>query len=150
MLFLLHQTNGQRGQMFIVMLLVILPLLILILGVTYDLGNVAAMVVIAQDAADLAAHEAGKLVDVDHYVTWEEVKLRPLALTRASQMAAEMTDGAFWVTNVYVEGNRLIVVEGEVTVRTPFMDTFLGRPSVTRPVQGVAEAAYGIEGGWGE
>ena len=87
MLFLPHQTNGQRGQMFIVMLLVILPLLILILGVTYDLGNVAATVVIAQDAADLAAHEAGKLVDVDHYVTWEEVQLRPLALTRASQMA---------------------------------------------------------------
>lgn len=141
--------SGESGQSFIVMLLVILPLLILILGVTYDLGNVAAGVTVAQNAADLAAHEAAKLVDVAHYVRWEEVRLRPLAPAVAQDVADEMTGGAFRVTGVYVE-ERVILVEGEVAVRTPFLGAFLGIRSVTRPVQGVAEAAYGIEGGGGE
>jgi len=136
--------RGEEGQTFIVMLLILLPLLILVLGVTYDLGNVAPVVTVARHAAALSAQEAGKLVDVDHYVQWQELRLRPLALTVAQQMADEMTGGAFLVTGLYVEG-RLVIVEGEVGVGTPFLGMFLGMPSVRRPVRGVAEAAYGSQ-----
>jgi uncharacterized membrane protein len=151
MLFILRTKVGwgrllrnERGQSFILMLLVILPLLILVFGLAYDLGNVAAGVSIAQNAADLAAQEAAKMVDVTHYVTYQDVRLRPEAALVAQQVADEMTGGAFVVDGVYVDGE-FIRVEGRVSVRTPFLDTFLGRRNVTRPVVGIAEAAYGIE-----
>jgi hypothetical protein len=126
------------------MLLVILPLLILVLGVTHDVGNAAAAVVIAQDAADLAACEAGKLVDVAHFVEWEEVRLQPAAALVAQQVADDLTQGAFQVDAVLVQ-DTLVVVEGRVTVHTPFLEAFLGRSSITRAVQGVARVGHGTE-----
>jgi hypothetical protein len=127
------------------MLLIILPVLILVLGLAHDLGNVAAGVAVAQNAADLAAQEAAKLVDVDHYRAYGEMRLRPAALALAGQVAGELTGGAFRVRDVYTRGN-LAIVEGEVSVRTPFLETFLGRRAITRPVQAAAEAVYGTGG----
>jgi hypothetical protein len=135
----------ERGKSLIIMLLAVLPMLLLLLGATYDLGNAATGVVIAQNAADLAAQEAGKLVDMMHFMEWAEVRLHPMAPMVAQQVADELTGGAFKVYNVYIVQDRFVVVEGEVTVRTPFLATFVGMRSVTRPVRGVAEAAYGIE-----
>lgn len=137
-------SNDELGQSFILMLLVILPLLLLVLGVAYDLGNVAAGVVIAQNAADLAAQEAGKLVDVDYFVRWQEVRLRPEAVLVAQQVVSDLTDGAFRVDAIYVEEG-FILVEGQVSVQTPFLQAFLGIPRITRPVQGAAEIAHGAE-----
>ncbi|HIQ01104.1 MAG TPA: hypothetical protein EYH30_03085 [Anaerolineales bacterium] len=140
-------TEGrERGQSFVVMLLVILPVLLLALGVAHDLGNAAAGVTIAQNAADLAAQEAGKLVDVGYMAEWGEVRLRPEAAMVAQQVADDLTGGAFQVEGVYVVGRNLVVVEGRVSVRTPFLRAFLGVPRLTRPVMGVAEAAHGAEG----
>ncbi len=138
--------DRESGQSFIVMLLVILPVLLLVLAVAYDLGNVAAGVAIAQNAADLGAQEAGKLVDVDYLAAWQEVELRPEAALVAQRVADDLTGGAFRVDGVYVQEN-LILVEGRVSVRTPFLDAFLGIPRVTRPVAGVAEASHGTEMG---
>jgi hypothetical protein len=142
---------GEEGQSFILMLLVVLPLLLLVLGAAYDLGNVAVGVAVAQNGADLAAQEAGKLIDVEYYMTYQEVRLRQSATLIAQEVADEITSGAFWVTGVYVDDG-LVVVEGYVAVPTPFLNTFLGRESVTRRVTGIAEAAYGSTGGreWGE
>lgn len=137
--------NGELGQSFVVMFLVILPVLLLALGVAYDLGNAAAAVTVAQNAADLAAQEAGKLVDVDYMAQWGEVRLRPEALMVAQQVADDLTGGAFQVDGVYVVGRNLVLVEGRVSVRTPFLRAFLGVPRLTRPVEGVAEAAHGAE-----
>jgi uncharacterized membrane protein len=134
----------ERGQSFTAMLLIVLPLLLLVLGVAYDLGNVAAGVTVAQNAADLAAQEAGKMVDVDYFIEWEEVRLREEAGMVAQQVADDLTGGAFQVDAVYVEEN-VVIVEGRVRVRTPFLDTFMGRSGVVRPVQGVARAAHGTE-----
>jgi len=136
--------NREGGQSFVLMLLVVLPLLLLVLGVTYDLGNAAAGVAVAQNAADLAAHEAGKLVDVDVLVSDQVVRLRPIAPLVAQQVADDLTGGGFHIDGVYVE-ETTVVVEGRVRVRTPFLGAFLGRPTITRPVVGRAEAAHGIE-----
>jgi hypothetical protein len=134
----------ESGQSFIVMLLVILPVLLLVLGVTHDLGNAAAAVVIAQNAADLAAHEAAKLIDVAYFVEWEEVRLRPQAALVAQQVADDLTGGAFRVDAVFTH-DTIVVVEGHVVVQTPFLRVFLGIPSIARAVQGVAEIAHGAE-----
>jgi hypothetical protein len=136
--------RDESGQSFVAMLLVLLPLLLVVLGAAHDLGNAAAGVAIAQNAADLAAHEAAKLVDVTHFVEWEEVRLRPQAHLVAQQVADGLTGGAFWVEGVYVR-ETVVVVEGRLRVATPFLRAFLGVGGITRPVQGVAETAYGAE-----
>jgi hypothetical protein len=126
------------------MLVVILPVLILMLGVAHDLGNAAAAVTVAQNAADMAAAEAGKLIDADHFSRWGEVEIRPEAVLIAQVVADDLSGGAFSIDELYLDGN-LVVVVGRVTVRTPFMEAFLGRPGLTRQVQGVARAAHGTE-----
>jgi hypothetical protein len=136
--------GGERGQSFTAQLLVILPLLILLFGIVYDLGNVAAGVSIAQNAADLAAQEAGKMVDVNYYMTYQDIRLRPEAVYVVHSIAGEMTEGAFVVEAVYLD-QATVMVRGRVAVRTPFLETFIGRRNITRPVVGTAEAAYGIE-----
>jgi hypothetical protein len=135
---------GERGQSFTAQLLVILPVLLLVLGITYDLGNVAAGVSIAQNAADLAAQEAGKMVDVGYYMTYQDIRLRPQAVYVVHSIADEMTGGAFVVDAVYLEEST-VMVQGRVAVRTPFLETFIGRHNITRPVVGTADAAYGID-----
>ena len=137
---------GERGQSFVVMFLILLPLLLLVLGLAHDLGNAAAGAAIAQDAADLAAHEAAKMVDVGTLEHGQVVRVRPEALTVAQTVADDLTSGAFRVDRVYVAHRNLVVVEGRVSIRTPFLKVFLGVPRITRPVMGVAEAAHGIEG----
>lgn len=143
--------NNQRGQSFVVMLLILLPVLILVLGAAFDLGNLAVGVTVAQNGADLAAQEAAKLIDANYYMTYQEVRLRPEATYVAQYTADEVTGGTFGVTGVYVN-DRVVIVEGQVEVRTPFLGMFLGYKSVTRQVVGVAEAAYGSTRGrdWGE
>jgi uncharacterized membrane protein len=141
---ILQWIGDERGQSFVVMLLVVLPLLLLLLAVTHDLGNAAAGVTIAQNAADLAAQEAGKLVDVDHFTRWQELRLRPEAGLVAQQVADDLTGGAFRVDAVTVRGT-FVTVEGRVRVRTPFLRVFLGVPAITRPVQATAEIAHGTE-----
>ncbi len=136
----------ERGQSFVVMFLILLPLLLLVLGVAHDLGNAAAGTAIAQDAADLGAQEAAKLVDVGYLEHHQAVAVRPEALMVAQMVADDLTSGAFRVDRVYVARRNLVVVEGRVSIRTPFLDAFLGIPRITRPVMGVAEAAHGVAG----
>lgn len=138
--------DSESGKTFIVMLLVILPVLLLVLGVAHDLGNAAVGVTIAQNAADLGAQEAGKVIDAGYFAQYQEIRLRqPEAAYAAADVAADLTEGTFQVDDVYIR-NSVVVVEGRVTVRTPFLRTFLGIPSITRQVQGVAEAAYRARG----
>ena len=135
----------ESGQSILVMFLIVLPVLLLTLGVLHDLGNAAVAATIGQNAADLAAAEAGKLVDVDHFAQWQEVRLRPEAALVAQQVASDLTNGAFQVDGVYIVDGNLVVVDGRVTALTPFLEVFLGRRSITRSVQGVARTAHGVE-----
>ena len=146
MLYHVLDDHRESGQSFLAMFLIALPLLLLVLAVSHDLGNVAAGAVIAQNAADTAAYEAGSYIDLPHFVQWQEIRLQPQAGMVAQQTADRMTNGAFWVDAVYVEES-FVVVEGRVSVRTPFLDAFLGIPRMTRRVQGIAQAAHGIERG---
>lgn len=84
------------------------------------------------------------MIDADHFSRWGEVGLRPEAVLIAQTVVDDLSGGMFRVDGLYLEGN-LVVVEGRVTVRTPFLGAFLGRPRLTRQVQGVARAAHGAE-----
>ncbi len=134
----------ERGQSLVVMLLLLVPVLVLVIGLVHDLGNVAAAQTIAQDAADLAVQDAAKQIDLAHYQTTQEILLAPDALTVASWWVDYATSGQMQVLNLYAtEGD--IVLEGQVTVRTNFLDA-IGIPVIHRRVVAVARPRFGAQG----
>lgn len=136
--------ESEQGKTFILMLLVVTPTLLVVFGATFDLGQVATGVQIAQNAVDLAAVEAGKLVDVTGFGENQEVVLRPEAAEWAQWIADDMTGGKMQITSVYVVED-VIVVEGRVCIKTGFLSAFVGKRQACRWVQGVARAMHGVE-----
>jgi hypothetical protein len=139
--------NDERGQSIVVMLLLLVPLLVLVIGLVHDLGNVAAAQTIAQDAADLAVQDAAKQIDTAHYQATQEILLAPDALTVASWWVDYATGGQMQVLNLYVSTDGIdaaIVLEGQVTVRTRFLDV-IGIPVIHRRVVAVARPRFGAQ-----
>jgi hypothetical protein len=139
--YLLHD---ERGQSITVMLILLIPLLVLVIGLVYDLGNVAAAQTIAQDAADLAAQDAAKQIDAEHFAATQEVILSPDALWYASFWVDYMTGGAMDVTNLYTTPDGQVVLEGQVTVRTRLLG-MIGLPAIRRRVVAVARPRFGAQ-----
>ena len=136
--------DREQGKTFLLMLLVITPTLLVIFGATFDLGQVATGVQIAQQAADLGAWEAARMVDVTGFGDDQEIILRPGAADEAQYIADDMTGGKMLVTDVYVIEGDVIVVEGRVCIKTGFLSAFVGKRQACRLVQGVARAMHGI------
>jgi hypothetical protein len=136
--------HDERGQSLVVMLLLLVPLLVLVIGLVHDLGNVAAAQTIAQDAADLAAQDAAKQIDVAHYATTQEVILSPDALFVAGWWVDYVTGGRMRVTDLYATMDGEIVLEGEVTVSTGFL-SLVGIPVVHRRVVAIARPRFGAQ-----
>jgi uncharacterized membrane protein len=136
--------NDERGQSLVVMLLLLVPVLVLIIGLVHDLGNVAAAQTIAQDAADLAVQDAAKQIDLDHYLATQEILLAPDALAIASWWVDQATGGQMQVLSLYATESD-VVLEGQVTVRTRFLDT-IGIPVIHRRVVAVARPRFGAQG----
>ena len=136
--------HDERGQSLIVMLLLLVPVLVLIVGLVYDLGNVAAAQTIAQDVADLAAQDAAKQIDAAHYLTTQEIILAPDALSVANWWADYMTDGRMQVLGLYTTVDGEIVLEGQVQVNTRFLGA-IGLPTIYRRVVAVARPRFGAQ-----
>ncbi len=135
--------RDERGQSLIVMLLLLVPVLVLVIGLVYDLGNVAAAQTIAQDVADLAAQDAAKQIDAAHYLTTQEIILAPDALIVANWWADCMTDGQMEVLNLYTTDGE-IVLEGQVEIDTRFLGV-VGIDTIYRKVVAVARPRFGAE-----
>jgi len=137
--------RDQRGQSYTTMFLLALPLLIVIIGMVYDLSNVAIAQTMAQNAADLAAQEAAKQINVGHFLAHQQIVLAPEALAIANATVAAMTDGQMTVRNLQLlDGGRRIYLEGEVRVHTLILP-LIGISEVRREVRAVAEPAFGIQ-----
>jgi hypothetical protein len=136
--------NDERGQSITVMLILLIPLLVLVIGLVYDLGNVAAAQTIAQDVADLAAQDAAKQIDEEHFAATQEVILTPDAIWYASFWVDYMTGGAMDVTSLYTTPDGQVVLEGEVTVRTRLLG-MIGLPTIQRHVTAVARPRFGAQ-----
>lgn len=137
--------DDQRGQSYTTMFLLLLPLLVLVIGMAYDLSNVAIMQTMAQNAADLAVQEAAKQIDVPYFLAHQQIRLRPAALTAARLTAASMTDGRMLVTGLQLlDGGRRVYLQGELRLE-PLILPLIGIREVRREVRAVAEPAFGIQ-----
>ena len=136
--------RDERGQSLVVMLLLLVPVLVLVVGLVYDLGNVAAAQTIAQDVADLAAQDAAKQIDAEHFLTTQEIILAPDALIVANWWADYMTDGQMQVLDLYTTLDGEIVLEGQVEIDTRFLGV-VGIPTISRQVVAVARPRFGAQ-----
>jgi len=148
MLYKPKPESSESGKTFLLMLLVVTPTLLIVFGATFDLGQVAAGVSIAQQAADLGATEAGKLVNVTTVGQRQEVVLLPEAADEAQWIADDVTGGGMRIDRVYIAEGGLVVVEGTVCIRTRFLEQFIGKQRACRRVMGMARAWRGIEPGY--
>jgi len=142
-----HRNNildDERGQSIVVMLLLLIPILVLVIGLVYDLGNVAAAQVIAQDAADLAVQDAAKQIDIERFIATQEVVLGPDALYVATWMVSQATRGQMQVLRLYTTPEGEIVLEGQVSVRTRFLRV-VGFPDIRRRVVAIARPRFGAQ-----
>ncbi len=137
--------RDERGQSLVVMLLLLVPVLVLVIGLVHDLGNVAAAQTIAQDAADLAVQDAAKQIDLDHYETMQEILLAPDALVVARWWVTQTTGSQMQVLHLYTTLEDEIVLEGQVTVRTRFLSA-IGISTIQRRVVAVARPRFGAQG----
>lgn len=136
--------HDERGQSIVVMLLLLIPILILVIGLVYDLGNVAAAQTVAQDAADLAAQDAAKQIDVQHFLETQEVVLAPDAVWVASWWVDYVTAGRMQLLNLYTTAEGQIVLKGQVAVDTRFLGV-VGIPTVRRQVLAIARPRFGAQ-----
>ena len=134
----------ERGQSIVVMLLLLIPILVLVIGLVYDLGNVAAAQTIAQDAADLAVQDAAKQIDLAHFVDTQEVILAPDAVRVASWWVDYMTDGRMQLLDLYTTAEGQIVLTGQVVVKARFLG-MVGIPVIRRRVVAIARPRYGAQ-----
>lgn len=138
-----HLFHDERGQSLTVMLLLLIPLLVLVIGLVYDLGNVAAAQTIAQDVADLAAQDAAKQIDVEHFLDTQEMILAPNAYDVAAWWVDYMTDGQMEVLSLYTDEGQ-VVLEGAVTIQTRFLG-MVGIPTIDREVVATARPRFGAQ-----
>lgn len=135
-----------------VVTVVLLPLLLVVLGGTFELGSLRVVAARAQTAADLAALVA--VNDQDDAELRRSGQLRPAAdaervarTTLAENLGP--VSGALGLTPDQIAARATVSV-GErpaavriaatVPVRTPFFGALLSRPSVDIPVRAVASA----------
>lgn len=122
-------------------------LLFLCFALIYDFGGAGYVFTIASNAVRMAAQDAAKNIDVDTFLTNQEIRLSGDAMDRAQEFVNGMGEGHVTITSLSI--NRLdtrdvIVVEGNVVANMPVLGSMFGLGAITIQVQGYAEPAYGI------
>lgn len=142
--------NDERGSA--VITIVLLPLLLVVLGGTFELGSLRVVAARAQTAADLAALVA--VNDQDDAELRRSGQLRPAtdaeAVARASfaenletvsaSLAAMPAEIAARSTVTVLERPSTVRIVATVPVRTPFFGALIARPSVDLPVRATASS----------
>lgn len=142
--------TDDRGSALIT--IVLLPLLLVTLGGTFELGSLRVVAARAQTAADLAALVA--MNDQDDAELRRTGRLRPAADAEAVArvLLAENlgpVSSALTLTPAEIAARATVVVDADppavrivatVPVRTPFFGALLSRPSIDLPVRAAASA----------
>ncbi|GAC1702535.1 MAG: hypothetical protein NVS9B6_18850 [Candidatus Limnocylindrales bacterium] len=135
-----------------VMTIVLLPLLLITLGGTFELGSLRVVAARAQTAADLAALVA--VNDQDDAELRRTGRLRPAADAEAvarvtfaenlapvgATLAASPGEIAARAEITVGEWPATVRIVATVPVLTPFFGTLIGRPSIDVPVRATASA----------
>jgi hypothetical protein len=145
---LLRLQHDDRGQTLLTQTLLLVPLLILMIGLVYDLGGLAIAQARAQDAADLAVQDAAKYLHVGSFYAGQEVRISQASVEVASRQAQAYSGGDLALRRLYLvrpdSRHTGLVLEGETTIPMRFL-WLIGIPEAERRVQAMAVLSFGIE-----
>jgi hypothetical protein len=122
-------------------------LLFFFFALIFDLGGAGYVYSISSNAVRMAAQDAAKNIDEQAFLTNQEVRLSNDALARAQALVSGMTGGHATITSLTINHQLVrdvIVVRANATASLPVLGSLCGLESVTIPVEGYAEPAYGI------
>lgn len=139
--------SAETGQSLLIQTLVLIPLLVLLIGLVYDLGAVAVVQARLQDAADLAVQDAAKTLSYAAFWDTQEIRLAATSGDLAAQRLAEYSQGQAYLAGLYMAqpDNRhtALYLVAEAKITTPFL-RLIGIPTVIRRARAVAVPAFGI------
>ncbi len=140
--------SDESGQSITVLVIIASLAMLLIIGLLHDGGAVAVAQVQAQAAADLAAQEAVKNLDLGAFYSGQRIELTAGALAIAQQRLAEYYQGPLTLTTLEVvypnRHNVAVRLEARLLVPTPYL-RMIGIPRIERRIQTVAVPAFGNE-----
>jgi hypothetical protein len=122
-------------------------MLFIFFALIYDFGNVGYAFSMASNVARLAAQDAAKNIDEDTFLNLQEIRLAADALERAQEMVDGMTNSRMVIDTLTIsrlQTRDVIMLQAHVVVQLPVLNAALGIDSVTIPIEGYAEPAYGI------
>jgi len=140
--------RDESGQSITVLVIIASLAMLLIIGLLHDGGAVAVAQVQAQAAADLAAQEAVKNLDLGAFYSGQRIELTAGALAIAQQRLAEYYTGPLTLTILEVvypnRHNVAVRLEARLLVPTPYL-RMIGIARIERSIQTVAVPAFGNE-----
>jgi Flp pilus assembly protein TadG len=139
---ILHVIQGEHGQ-YAVWFLIMLPLILALIGLVVDGGNMYRWYRRAQIAADTAAQAAAHEVDAAHFAATNQVILEPDAASVAAYYAGLNSGGRVHVTQVAVMPDNRVRVIARCSVPTIFMRA-VGIEQSNVSVVGYARPAFGL------
>ena len=122
-------------------------ILFMFLGFVFDFGGVGYGIAIGSNATRLAALDAAKNIDVQHYIDEQGIRLNGNAEQSARDLVNGLTGGKVSVISVSVHdvsAHNVIMVESRATIALPILGSLFGLGPVTIPFMAYAEPAFGI------
>jgi uncharacterized membrane protein len=136
-----HIIRDERGQ-YAVWFLLMIPLVLALIGLVVDGGNMYRWYRRAQIAADTAAQAAAHEVDAAHFAATNEVVLEPDAMEVAQYYATRNSGGRVYITQISVS-NGMVRVVGQAHVPTIFMRA-VGVENMPVGIVAYARPAFGM------
>ena len=140
--------RAESGQTISIQATYYILMLFIFFALIFDFGQAGYVFTIASNSARLAAQDAAKNIDQAAFFNDQEVRLAPDALTRAQEMVDGLTNSRMTIDALTIsrlQTRDVIVLQAHVVVPLPVLGSALGLNSVTIPVEGYAEPAFGID-----
>lgn len=138
-----HRVVREEKGQYTVWFLIMLPLVLALIGLVVDGGNMYRWYRRAQIAADTAAQAAAHEVDAAHFAATNEVILEPDALEVARYYAGINSGGRVRVVGVALADGTRVRVICRASIPTLFMRA-VGIDHVSVGVVGYAKPAFGL------
>jgi len=143
----LRKLRRPEGQSLVTQTLILVPVLLLMIGLIFDLGAVAIAQAAGQDAADLAVQDAAKYIATGAFYRNQEIIVGPAAFELAAGRLHTYSRGRARLLGMWLvrpdDRHRAIWLEAEIEVPLRFL-RLVGMPTATRRIRASAVPAFGI------
>jgi hypothetical protein len=144
---ILRKLRRPEGQSLVTQMLILVPVLLLMIGLIFDLGAVAIAQAAGQDAADLAVQDAAKHISRDAFYARQEVAVSVVAFDLAARQLDVYSRGQARLLGLWLvrpdDRHLALWMEAEIEIPLRFL-RLVGIPTATRRIRASAVPAFGI------